>query len=54
MDDGEWLEAVRTVTRVEEDLRERKDLRGGGPSGPTLGEKRKFQDSKPTVTAKGV
>jgi len=41
-DDGEWLEAVRTVTRAEEDFKERKDLRGGGPSGTTRGEKRKF------------
>jgi len=35
VDDGEGLEAVRTVTRAEEDFKERKDLRGGGPSGPT-------------------
>jgi len=46
VDDGEWLEAFRTVTRAEEDFKERKDLRGG--------EKRKFEDSKPTVTAKRV
>jgi len=26
VEDGEWLEAVRTVTRAEEDFRERKDL----------------------------
>jgi len=49
---GEWLEAVRTVTRAEEDFKERKDLRGGGPSGATRGEKRKVQDSKSTVPAK--
>jgi len=54
VDDGEWLEAVRTVTRAEEDFKERKDLRGGGPSGTTRGEKRKFEDSKPTVAAKRV
>jgi len=54
VDDGECLKAVRTVTRAEEDFKERKDLRGGGPSGATRGEKRKFEDSKPTVTAKGV
>jgi len=54
IDDGEWLEAVRTVTRAEEDFKERKDLRGGGPSGTTRGEKRKFEDSKPTVAAKGA
>ena len=54
VDHGEWLEAVRTVTRAEEDFRERKDLRGGGPSGATQGEKRKFEDSKPTVAAKRV
>jgi len=54
VDDGEWLEAVRTVTRAEEDFKERKDLGGGGPSCATLGEKRKFEDSKPTVTAKRV
>jgi len=53
-DDREWLEAVRTVTRAEEDFKERKDLRGGGPSGTTRGEKRKFEDWKPTVTAKRV
>jgi len=52
--DGEWLEAVRTVTRAEEDFKERKDLRGGGPCGTTRGEKRKFDDSKPTVAAKSV
>jgi len=40
VDNGEWLEAVRTVTRAEEDLKERKDLQGGGPSGTTRGEKR--------------
>jgi len=54
VDDGEWLEAVRTVTRAEEDFKERKDLRGGGPSGTTRGEKRKFEDSKPTAAAKRV
>jgi len=54
VDDGEWLEAVRTVTRAEEDFKERKDLRGGGPSGMIRGEKRKFDDSKPTVAAKRV
>ena len=54
VDDGEWLEAVRTITRAEEDFKERKDVREGGPSGETQGEKRKFQDSKPTVTAKRV
>jgi len=54
VDDGEWLEAVRTVTRAEEDFKERKDLRGGGPSGATQGEKRKFEDSRPTVPAKRV
>jgi len=26
VDDGEWLEAVRTVTQAEEDLKTRKDL----------------------------
>jgi len=54
VDNGEWLEAVRTVTRAEEDFKERKDLRGGGPSGTTRGDKRKFEDSKPTVAAKRV
>jgi len=54
VDDGEWLEAVRTVTRAEEDFKERKALRGGGPSGTRRGEKRKFEDSKPTVAAKRV
>jgi len=54
VDDGEWLEAVRTVTRAEEDFKERKDLRGGGHSGTTRGEKRRFEDSKPTVAAKRV
>jgi len=52
VDDGNWLKAVRTVTRVEEDFKERKDVRGGGPSGTTRGEKRKFEDSRPTVAAK--
>jgi len=54
VDDGEWLEAVRTVTRAEENFKERKDVRGGGPSGTTRGEKRKFEDSKSTVPAKRV
>jgi len=54
VDDGEWLEAVRTVTRADEDFKERRDLRGGGPYRTTRGEKRKFEDSKPTVTAKPV
>jgi len=52
VDDGELLEAVRTVTQAEEDFKERKDLRGGGPSGATRGEKRNFKNSKPTVAAK--
>jgi len=52
VDDGEWLDAVRTVTRAEEDFKERKDLRGGGPSGMTRGDKRKFEDSKATFAAK--
>jgi len=46
--------SVRTVTRAEEHFKERKYLRGGGPSSTTRGEKRKFQDSRPTVTAKRV
>jgi len=46
------LETVRTVTRAEEDFKERKDLQGGGPFGSTRDEKRKSEDSKPTVTAK--
>jgi len=54
VDDGEWLEAFRTVTRAEEDFKEKKDLRGGSPPGATRGEKRKFEDSKPTVAAKRV
>jgi len=54
VDDGEWLEAVRTVTQAEEDFKERKYLRGGGPSSTTRGEKRKFEDSKPTIAAKRV
>jgi len=32
---GEWLEGVRTVTRADEDFKERRDLRGGGPCGAT-------------------
>ena len=28
--DGDWLEAVRTVTRQEEDFKERRGLRRGG------------------------
>jgi len=54
VDDGEWLEAVRTATQGEEDFKERKDLQGGGPSGATRGVNRKFEDSKPTVPAKHV
>jgi len=54
VDEGKWLEAVRTVTRAEEDFKERKDLRGGGLSGATRGKKRKFEDSKPTVAATHV
>jgi len=52
VDNREWLEAVTTVTRAAEDCKERKDLQGGGPSAATRGEKRKFEDSKPTVPAK--
>ena len=48
------MEAVRTVTRAEEDFKQQKDLRGGGASGATRGEKRRFEDSKPTVPAKRV
>jgi len=54
VEDGEWVEAVRTVTRAEEDFKERKDLRGGGPCSATRGEQRKFEDSKPTAPAKRV
>jgi len=54
VDDGEWLQAIRAVTRAEEDFKERKDIRGGGPSGTTQGEKRNFEDSKPTVAARRV
>jgi len=53
-DDGKWLDAVRTVTRAEEDFREWKSLRGGGPSGTTRSENMKFEDSKPMVAAKRV
>jgi len=48
------LEAVRTVTRAEEDFKERKDIQGGGPSRGARGEKSKFADSKPRVAAKRV
>jgi len=44
--DGDWLDAVRRVTRQEEDFKERRGLRGGGPS------KRKFEEVKPTVPVK--
>jgi len=54
VDNGEWLEAVKTITLAEEDFQERKSLQGGGPSGNTRGEKRKFKDSKPMATAKRV
>ena len=54
VDDGEWLEAVRTITRAEEDFKEQKDLRGCGASGATGREKRKFEDSKLTFPAKRV
>jgi len=54
VDNREWLEAVRTVTRAAEDFKERKDLRGGGPSAATRREKRKFEDSEPTVPVKRV
>ena len=48
------MEAVKTVTRAEEALKEQKGLSGGGPSGVTRGENRKFKDSRPPVAAKGV
>jgi len=54
IDNGEWLDAVRAVTRAEEDFRERKSRCGGGPSRATKGEKRKYEDSKPIVTAEHV
>jgi len=47
-------EAVRTVTRVEEDFKDKKDHRWGGTSGAARGEKRKLEDSKTTVAAKRV
>jgi len=53
-DDGESLEAVRAVSGAEEDFKERKSLGGGGPSSMTWCEKRKFEDSRPTVDAKRV
>ncbi len=46
------MESVRTVTRAEEDFKERRSLRGGGLSSSYRGEKRKFEDSKPQVAAK--
>jgi len=52
--DGEWLDAVRTITRAEEDFGERKSLRGGGPSATTWAEKTKGEDSKPAVPAECV
>jgi len=52
--DGEWLEAVRTVTREEEDFRERGSLRGGSPSDTRRAENRKFEDSRPTIATKSV
>jgi len=54
IDDGDWVDAVRAVTRVEEDFRERKGLRRGGPSCTTRGDKSKFEDSKQIVTTKRV
>ena len=54
IDDGQWLEAVRTVTRGKEDFRQRKSFTGGGSSCTTRGQKRKFVDSKQTVAAKCV
>jgi len=48
------VEAVRIVTRAEEEFRERKSVQGGGLSGTTRGEKRKFEDSKPSVAAMRV
>jgi len=40
--------------RAEEDFEEQNRLRGGGPTGTTLGEKGKFEDSKATVAQKHV
>jgi len=54
VDDGESWEAVRIVTRAEADIKERKDLQGGGPSGATRGAKRRFEYSKLMVTVKRV
>jgi len=48
------LDAVRTVTRAEEDFKEPKGLRGGGPSCATKSQKRKCEDLKPPMTAKLV
>jgi len=50
--DGEWLKAVRTINCTEEDFKQRKGLQGGSHSCATSGEKRKFEDSIPPVTAK--
>jgi len=48
------LDAVSTVIRAEEQFTEGKGLPRGGPSRSTRGDKRKCQDSKPTVAAKRV
>jgi len=39
---------------MEEDFKELKGLQGGGPSRMTAGEKKKLEDSKPTVATKRV
>jgi len=54
VDDGELLQAVRTITQAEEDIKEWKGLGGGGPSGATRGKKQKFAVSQTSVTAKLV
>jgi len=54
INNGEWLDTVRTVTRPGDDFRERKGLLGGGPSGTTRAENSNCDDSKPAVAAKGV
>ena len=51
-DEADWMAEIRQVTRMEEDFKERKSLRGGGLSNPQRSKKRKVADTRSSVPAK--
>ena len=51
-DEAKWVAEIRRVTRMDEDFKEWKSLRGGGFSNPPRSEKRKAEDTRSSVSAK--